>query len=163
LDTDLRCVIVGNAPYSEAYIASLKTMATSDPRIIFTGYVFGDGYHELGSNAYAFVETSEVGGTHPALVEAMALNNCVIVNDTAENLETVGSAGLWYHGEEGAESLRQVLADLIANPDRVADYRRRALEWVRQRYTWDVVTDTYEALFTRLLEQRPKSNIRYNS
>src|SRR5262245_9810199 len=68
--TDLRCVIVGDAPYAEAYIQSLR--ATTDPRVVFTGYLFGEGYRELLSNALAFVESSEVGGTHPALLEAMA-------------------------------------------------------------------------------------------
>ncbi|MEM2514483.1 MAG: DUF1972 domain-containing protein, partial [Candidatus Bathyarchaeia archaeon] len=65
LDTDLKCVIVGDAPYAEKYIASLKARAHGDSRIVFTGYVFGQGYYELGSNAYIFVETSGVGGTHP--------------------------------------------------------------------------------------------------
>ncbi len=63
LATDMKCVIVGDAPYAEAYIRSLR--ATSDPRVVFTGYVFGDGYRELLSSAYCFVETSEVGGHAP--------------------------------------------------------------------------------------------------
>ncbi len=70
LSTDLKCVIVGDAAYAEEYKASLHALAEGDPRIIFTGYLFGKGYHELGTNARIFVETSGVGGTHPALVEA---------------------------------------------------------------------------------------------
>ena len=57
LNTELKCVIVGDAPYAEAYITDLKARAS--PNVIFTGYLFGEGYHELGSNAYIFVETSE--------------------------------------------------------------------------------------------------------
>lgn len=79
LNTELKCVIVGDAPYAEEYISSLKKLAEGDERIVFTGYVFGKGYLELGSNACIFVETSGVGGTHPALVEAMAFRNCVVV------------------------------------------------------------------------------------
>jgi hypothetical protein len=30
--------------------------------VIFTGYLFGEGYRELLSNAHAFVETSMVSG-----------------------------------------------------------------------------------------------------
>ena len=88
LDTPLSCVIVGDAPYSEAYKAELRRLAGDDPRIRFTGYLFGDGYEELGSNAWAFALTSGVGGTHPALVEAMAFGNCVVINGTDENRET---------------------------------------------------------------------------
>src|SRR5215831_9902042 len=119
LSTDLRCVIVGDAPYAAAYIRSLK--ASTDPRVIFTGYLFGDGYRELLSNAYCFVETSEVGGTHPALLEAMAAGTCVVVNDTPENLETIADAGFSYHGDMGASGLRDVLGTLLKDSSLVAD------------------------------------------
>jgi len=153
LDTDMRCVIVGDAAYAQEYITSLKASAADDPRIIFTGYVFGQGYHELGSNAYIFVETSGVGGTHPALIEAMAFENCVITHDTPENLETIGDAGFGYDGKEGAESLRDILSQLLANPERIEEYRQKALERARIYYSWENVTDAYERLFYQLLKQ----------
>jgi len=147
LNTDLKCVIVGDAPYVADYIASLKVRAQGDPRIVLTGYVFGRGYHELGSNAYIFVETSGVGGTHPALIEAMAFGNCVVVHNTPENLETIGDAGFAYDGTIGAESLRQVLQHLLAGPGLVKEYRDRARQYAKIHYAWDVVTDAYERLF----------------
>lgn len=151
LDTDMKCVIVGDAPYAEEYKAGLRALAARDPRVVLTGYVFGKGYHELGSNARIFVETSGVGGTHPALVEAMAHGACVITNNTPENLETIGDAGFSYEGRRGAESLRPLLARLLADPARVDDYRRRAMERARAVYTWEAVTDAYEQLFYQTL------------
>lgn len=151
IDTDLKCVIVGDAAYAEEYIASLKAKAAGDPRIIFTGYVFGKGYHELGSNAYIFVETSGVGGTHPALVEAMAHGSCVITHNTPENLETIGDAGFAYNGKQGADDLRTVLATLLANPDQVAAYAQQAQQRAQTVYTWESVTDAYEQMFYQLL------------
>ena len=148
LPTDMRCVIVGDAPYAAAYIRSLKT--TLDPRVIFTGYLFGDGYRELLSNAYCVVETSEVGGTHPALLEAMAAGSCVIVNDTPENLETIGDAGFSYPGAMGAAGLRAVLERLLRDPALVTEQGARGLERVRARYSWAGVTDAYERLFREL-------------
>jgi len=147
LDTDLKCVIVGDAPYVADYIASLKASAQGDPRIVFTGYVFGKGYYELGSNAYIFVETSGVGGTHPALLEAMAFGNCVAVHNTPENLETVGDAGWSYDGKVGATDLRWVLQQLLSNPEVVENYRYLARQRVQAYYTWEAVTDAYEQLF----------------
>jgi glycosyltransferase involved in cell wall biosynthesis len=149
LETDMRCVVVGGAPYSAEYIRVLR--ASADPRVVFTGYLFGDGYRELLSNAYCFVETSEVGGTHPALLEAMAAERCVVVNDTPENLETVADAGLSYHGELGAAGLRSVLERVLKDPALVTALARRGLERVRSHYSWDGVTDTYERLFRELL------------
>ncbi len=150
LDTDLKCVIVGDAPYAEAYKAELKKLAEGDTRIVFTGYLFGEGYQELGSHAYAFVETSGVGGTHPALVEAMAMGNGVIVNKTPENLETIGEAGVAYDGEAGSDSLCAVLSELSGNPDSVEAYRRKAQQRALSVYSWEAVTDAYEQLFQKV-------------
>jgi len=151
LATDLRCVIVGDAPYAEEYIRSVKN--TADPRVVFTGYLYGEGYRELLSNAYCFVETSEVGGTHPALLEAMAAGCCVVVNDTPENLETIGDAGLAYHGDLGAVGLQPVLERLLKDPALVAEQGGRGLDRVRLRYSWDGVVDAYERLFRELLAE----------
>ncbi|MBX3054988.1 MAG: glycosyltransferase [Anaerolineae bacterium] len=147
LNTNLKCVIVGDAPYAEEYIKSLKKLAEGDERIIFTGYVFGKGYLELGSNALIFVETSGVGGTHPALVEAMAFKNCVIAHNTPENLETIGEAGFAYDGQAGGGHLRSVLSHLITNPDLVNAYSQLAWQRSQSHYTWTSVADAYERLF----------------
>ena len=152
LDTDMKCVIVGDAAYAEQYKASLTSI--QDPRVIFTGYVFGEGYWELASNAFAYVLTSGVGGTHPALVEAMAYGNCVIVHDTKENLETLGEAGLSYDGTKGAESLRSVLKTLIEHPQMTEVYKTKAAERAARHYTWEAITDSYEALFYDVLAGR---------
>lgn len=152
LTTEFKCVVVGDAPYAGAYIRSLR--ATTDPRVTFTGYLFGDGYRELAANAYCFVETSEVGGTHPALLEAMGLATCVVVNGTPENLESMGDAGFAYDGEAGAPALREVLERLLRDPVMVADHGRRGQERVRQHYSWEAVTDAYEQLFRGLLRSR---------
>lgn len=151
IDTDLKCVVVGDAPYAEAYQAKLRELAAGDTRIVFTGYVFGDGYLELGSNAYAFVETSSVGGTHPALIEAMALGNCVVANNTPENLETIGEAGLAYDGKVGAADLRRILSRLLTDTDLVVHFRRRARQHAQSCYSWQVVTSAYERLFYQTL------------
>jgi glycosyltransferase involved in cell wall biosynthesis len=151
LSTEMRCVIVGDAPYAAEYIRSLK--ATTDSRVVFTGYLFGDGYRELLSNAYCFVETSEVGGTHPAVLEAMAAGSCVVVNDTPENLETIGDAGFSYPGEVGAVGLQTTLERLLKDPALVAEQGARGLERVRACYSWDRVTDAYERLFHELVQE----------
>lgn len=153
LDTDLKCVIVGDAAYAEEYIASLKARAAGDPRIVFTGYVFGKGYHELGSNARIFVESSGVGGTHPALTEAMAFGSCVVVNDTPENLETIGAAGMGYNGRLGADSLKPILQELLNNPAKVNQYKQLAQTRAQTHYSWESVTDSYERLFHQICRQ----------
>jgi len=151
METDLKCVVVGDAPYAGRYIAELRRRG---PHVLFPGYVFGDGYRELMHNAYAVVVPSEVGGAHPVLLEAMAAGNCVVVNNTPANLEVIGDAGLAYDGQAGSDALRPVLERLIANPPLVEEFRGRAATRAASEFSWERVTDRYEELFKRLMTGR---------
>ncbi len=152
LATDLKLVIVGDAPYADAYRESL--MASRDPRVLYTGYVFGDGYHQLARNAAVFVVATEVGGTHPVLIEAMAAGNCVVVNDHEPNLEVVGDAGVSYRGAGGAQALRLVLQELLGDPGRMDALRATAAARAKALFSWDAVTDAYEKLAESLTRRR---------
>ena len=136
-------VVVGGAPYASEYI--LRVRRAADPRVIFPGYVFGRGYWELQRNAYLFCAPTEVGGTHPVILEALVAGNCVLVNDYEPNAETVGDAGVYFSGRQGVPDLARQLERLIDNPGEVEDYRARARERAKQ-YSWDAVATAYEQL-----------------
>jgi glycosyltransferase involved in cell wall biosynthesis len=107
-----KLVIVGDAPYARDYINDLKARARRDKRIVFTGFVFGRDYRALQQNAYCYVHATEVGGTHPALLEAMGFGNCVLTLAAPENIEAIGDAGIAYSDESDlAEKLQRVLRD----------------------------------------------------
>ncbi|HSS22748.1 MAG TPA: glycosyltransferase [Pyrinomonadaceae bacterium] len=145
--TAYRLLIVGDAPYAHDYITDLKERARGDRRIVFTGFVFGQDYRALQQNAYCYVHATEVGGTHPALLEAMGYGNCVLTLATPENIEAVGDAGIPYADEfDLAEKLQRVLRD----GSLVQSYRHRAQARVQQHYDWDRVVDQYENLFARM-------------
>lgn len=144
LQTDLPLVIVGDAPYADAYVAALRRSAGRG--VIFTGYLFGEGYRQLLNHPYLFVLASGVGGTHPVLTEAMAAGNCIIVNDHAPNLEVLDDAGLSYDGRAGAPDLARVMRRALDDPTLASDLRPRARTRAQACYSWDSVTDAYEAL-----------------
>jgi glycosyltransferase involved in cell wall biosynthesis len=145
--TAYRLLIVGDAPYAHDYIQDLKARARGDKRIIFTGFVFGQDYRALQQNAYCYVHATEVGGTHPALLEAMGYGNCVLTLATPENIEAVGDAGIAYADEADlTEKLQKVLRD----GSLVQSYRHRAQQRVQKFYDWERVVDEYEQLFRSL-------------
>jgi glycosyltransferase involved in cell wall biosynthesis len=139
----MKLAIVGGAPYAGEYIRQVWRAA--DPRVVFPGYVFGQGYWELQRHAYLFCAPTEVGGTHPVILEAMAAGNCVLVNDHRPNAETVGDAGIYFSGAIGVDDLTRQLERLLAGPEVVEEYRGRALERAKE-YSWEAVTDKYERL-----------------
>jgi glycosyltransferase involved in cell wall biosynthesis len=145
--TAYRLLVVGDAPYAEHYINDLKARAKGDKRIIFTGFVFGQDYRALQQNAYCYVHATEVGGTHPALVEAMGYGNCVLTLATPENMEVVGDAAIPYADEfDLTEKLQRVLRD----GSLVHAYRNRAQTRAQTHYDWEHVVDQYEELFARM-------------
>lgn len=147
VQTDLNLVIVGDAPYAQDYKAHLKKLAEGDSRIIFTGFVFGEGYKALQQNAYAYVHATEVGGTHPALIEAMGYGNCVLTYATSENLEVIGEAGLSFID---TNDLTAKLQTVVSDENLVEEFRNKAQIRIREQYSWDNITDKYEQLFANI-------------
>ena len=155
--TGHKLLIVGDAPYARDYISDLKARARRDKRIVFTGFVFGRDYRALQQNAYCYVHATEVGGTHPALLEAMGFGNCVLTLAAPENIEAIGDAGIAYTDENDlAEKLQRVLRD----GSLVQSYRNRAQARVREHYDWNYVVDQYEDLFARMAGLPPPSEHR---
>jgi glycosyltransferase involved in cell wall biosynthesis len=143
--TSLPLLIVGDAPYAHKYIADLK--AAADPRVRFTGAIYGAGYRELQSHAHIYIHATEVGGTHPALIEAMGAGNCALVFDTPENREVVGDCGLFF---TDAESLAKQIQLTIADSLLVRDLGARANARAKRLFSWDAITDQYEKLFREM-------------
>lgn len=144
-DPDIGLAIIGDAPYANEYIRTVRD--TKDARIVIPGAIYGTGYRELGTWCFAYIHATEVGGTHPALIEAMARGSLVIYLNTVENREVCGDAGLPYEDQVGLtarmrEALRMRAKERLDIQDRV---RQRA-----QRYNWDAVTSQYETLLTGL-------------
>jgi len=147
---DLPLVMVGGAPYASRFIESFSRDA--DPRIRFPGAIYGRGYRQLLTHAAAYVHATEVGGTHPALVEAMGHGACCIVHDTPENREVAGEAALYFRAEEPA-SLAAALRRVLAEPGLAADLGGSAAARARARFDWEDVADLYAALLARAADR----------
>ncbi len=148
---NLQLVMVGDAPYASDFIAEMKR--TADPRVRFPGAVYGDRYRGLLSSALATVHATEVGGTHPALVEAMGYGNCVLVNDEPANRETAAEAAIYFDVQDPA-SLTAAFEQATGNPVRARLLGEQAARRASSEFNWDRVTDQYEELFRRLCERR---------
>jgi glycosyltransferase involved in cell wall biosynthesis len=148
-----RLLMVGDAPYSKKYIQGLKS--TRDSRIIFPGAIYGPGYRELLANAFCYVHATEVGGTHPALIEAMGQGSLVLANSTPENREVLGPAGIIYRRND-PDDLAQRLQQAIDCPDSYEALRVSALERASTVYSWDAVVSQYEELFRKLKRTNDK-------
>jgi glycosyltransferase involved in cell wall biosynthesis len=139
--TPVKLALIGDAPYAQEYIERVRD--TKDARVVMPGAIYGAGYQELLSHCLAYIHATEVGGTHPALIEAMGRGAVVLYLNTPENTEVAGGAGIAFESGNLKEKLEEVLC---MSSEQRSEWSRRAMERVAERYSWDAVTDQYEAL-----------------
>jgi glycosyltransferase involved in cell wall biosynthesis len=145
VETDMKLAIVGSAPYAADYIRQVR--ATNDSRIVIPGAIYGDGYKQLQSHCFAYVHATEVGGTHPALIEAMGRGAMVLYLTTPENDEVAGDAGIPFEPDTLVNTLQH--AAQVSETER-SQWGCRAQKRVQDLYSWDAVTDVYEKLFLHM-------------
>jgi len=150
VSSDWPLAIVGDNPYKPAYLERLKSLG--DERVRFLGAIYDDGYWALQKHAGIFVFACEIGGVHPALIEAMAASNAVLYLDTPENAETAGDAGIRYAKSE--DDLATKLQSLLDDPHARQHLSLRAKQRAEALYRWDAIAEKYERLFSDLLKGR---------
>jgi glycosyltransferase involved in cell wall biosynthesis len=142
----MKLALIGDAPHAGEYIRRVRD--TNDSRIVAPGGIYGLGYRELGAWCFAYIHATEVGGTHPALIEAMGRGNLVLYLDTPENAEVCGDAGLPWHDEAGLTA--RIVETLKMSEAVRGRFRARAAQRAREHYDWSAVTAQYENLLLHL-------------
>lgn len=148
LETSTPLVMVGKGLYATDLVGELERHESA--RVRLPGALYGGDYRTLQRNALIYVQATEVGGTHPALIEAMASGGCVLANDTPENRE-VGGAAVGYFRLGAAETLSATLNEWLASPELRERFRSLARGRAAERYSWERVVDAYEKLFERIV------------
>lgn len=149
---DWPLVIVGDVSGATAYQRQLQQHASE--RVRFIGGIYDGGQlASLRVHAACYLHGHSVGGTNPSLLEALACGNWVIAHDNPFNREVARDAADYFATpEQLARSLDLVVRESDALRPRRA---QRARGIVAEHYTWDGITDAYEALMDS--ECRPRS------
>ena len=140
-------VMVGKGLYAKELDRQIRERATGN--VIAPGALYGRDYRTLQRNALLYIQATEVGGTHPALIEAMGSGGVVLALDTPENREVGGDAVGYFRLRPG-ETLSGTLRTWIADPALRESMRGRARRRAAGLYSWERVTDAYERLFRTL-------------
>jgi len=140
-------VMVGEGLYAKDLVREL--CGHQSVRILFPGALYGADYRTLQRNALVYIQATEVGGTHPAMIEAMGSGGFVLAHDTPENRE-VGGDVVRYFELRPVETLSGMLGECLADSVEQEELRRGARERVERSYRWDVVSTAYESLFAEL-------------
>jgi glycosyltransferase involved in cell wall biosynthesis len=150
--TKRRLVIVGDVPYKDAYAEGVRK--TADPRIRFVGYVRDQALlRELYCNSYAYFHGHEFGGTNPALLKALGYGCGILALDTPFSREVLVGERHGRYFPKSAAGVEEAVLWAESNPARLQQMRETSRSRIEAQYTWEKITDQYEALF-RLLSTR---------
>lgn len=102
---------------------------------------------KIRENAYGYFHGHEVGGTNPSLLEALGSTDLNLLLDVGFNREVAEDVAIYWNKEEGN------LAKLIDSSDKlsiqdVKMYGIKARERISIMYSWSLISDRYEEMFT---------------
>jgi glycosyltransferase involved in cell wall biosynthesis len=137
-------IMLGEATYDKDLERDVRAAAASNA--LLPGALYGEIYRSLLSNARCYIHATEVGGTHPALIEAMGAGNLCLVLDTPENREVAGPEAWYFSAEED-------LVGLLGQVDRLTArdlnrLRKASRERAAREFSWDAVARAYLGLLT---------------
>jgi glycosyltransferase involved in cell wall biosynthesis len=145
---ELPLVVVGSAPYADAYTEQIRGVAAGDHRIRMAGAVWDQvELDQLYAHALTYIHGHSVGGTNPSLLRAMGSGTAVIAFDVNFNREVVDGHGRFFG--EPAE-LAPIIEQAERDPEEMRRLGRLLREHARARYRWDDVAAGYEKLLYRL-------------
>lgn len=138
LKTDKKLVIVGGASDSGEYVQELKAAAAGDKRILLTGFIQGKILEELYSNAYVFVQPSDVEGMPLTLLEAISYGRCCVTSDIPECTEVTGDYGLTFP-RGNIPALARCLQTLCDDPAQVSARKESTQAHACEDFNWDTI------------------------
>jgi glycosyltransferase involved in cell wall biosynthesis len=135
--------IVGSSGYGGELDERVKKLAAKNKRIHWFGHVSDDQrLFALWQHAGAYFHGHSVGGTNPALVQAMACGTPIVARDTVFNREVLEESAIFTQPRsiEISEKIDRLLADRSLQQS----LRSAAKQRGRTHYSWSGVCSAYE-------------------
>lgn len=144
-------VVVGSSGYGGDLDDRVKHLQASLPNVHALGHISDDRrLFSLWQHAGAYFHGHSVGGTNPALVQAMALGAPVLARDTIYNREVLGDAGLFC--APSAASILKGLDTLMQDAAMQSNLSELATARAAELYSWEGICGLYHDELLTLAE-----------
>lgn len=142
LSADYQVVIVGSSGYGGSLEDEVDTLVADNANVFWLGHVADDQrLLSLWKNCGAYFHGHSVGGTNPALVQAMANGAPTVARDTVYNREVLGPQGRFCQPD--AESIEESIRAVMESTKEQQRLRQVSLQRLQEGYTWESVCASY--------------------
>jgi glycosyltransferase involved in cell wall biosynthesis len=146
-------VMVGSSGHGTEADDIARRLASDHPSVTWLGHVSDDPLlMSLWQHAGAYFHGHSVGGTNPALVQAMAAGVPIVARDTVFNREVLGKNGTFV--DAAPSSIVDGLLSMMNDPANREDVGRAMSQRAAEHYSWIDVCKRYEHALRDLLPDR---------
>jgi glycosyltransferase involved in cell wall biosynthesis len=151
--TDMPFVVVGSANYDAPIEARLRDLAATRAGFHWLGHVADQELlADLWAHCGVYVHGHSVGGTNPALLQALGAGSPTLALDTVFNREVLQRDEQLY--PKDASVLAELMTAALADDIRRKEMSEHGRTVVSERYTWQGVCDAYLDLLIALAAAR---------
>jgi len=150
---DVKFVIAGKGPQLDHLKWKANEMGVAS-KVYFTGYISDEDLLKLYKCVDVAVFPSLYEPFGIVAIEGMLANVPVVVSDTG------GLGGIVEHGVDGmksytgnANSLADSILEILFNPEKAEQMKKRALEKVHSIYNWDVITKRTLEVYQGIIDE----------
>ena len=135
-------VIVGSSGYGGELDREAESLAREVPNVSWLGHVSNDArLFALWQHSGAYFHGHSVGGTNPALVQAMALGAPTVARDTVYNREVLGETSIFVASDP--QAIANAITRLMTSSVSQESLRQSAMRRAASDYTWQRVGESY--------------------
>jgi len=143
---DKKMLLIGKVLTQTSYGQKIIKEREINSNIILPGSLYDKKKLEiLWTNSLCYIHGNQIGGTNPALLQAMAAQRPILARDCVFNREVLSEFGYFY--DSNISSLQKQLVLIIGNMHQAEAKASQAFKRVKQYYDWDRITDQYESYF----------------
>jgi glycosyltransferase involved in cell wall biosynthesis len=143
LAPDYQIVIVGSSGYGGALEEQVEGLVSKTTNVHWLGHVADDQrLLSLWKNCGVYFHGHSVGGTNPALVQAMANGAPTVARSTVYNREVLGPDGAFC--EPDPMAIEVAIRKVMDSPEEQERLSKLSLDRLQKGYTWEAVCDSYE-------------------
>jgi glycosyltransferase involved in cell wall biosynthesis len=145
-------VVVGSASWQAPLEDRLRSLASSG-RVTWLGHVADQELlTQLWANAALYIHGHSVGGTNPALLQALGAGAPTVALDTPFNAEIVQDSRFRFAPD--AATLAQLIPIVLSSSALRSEMRHTGQQTIADRFTWEQVCQDYTSVLVNLANGR---------